>query len=232
MRTREQGVIPFQTFDDWKKNYGKSNKTPEKVQISADKRTGLNLTNSKAYSEYIKKAYGASPKDISTITPEMIEASRIYTNISYSTMNGYLRGNETALSIYEMNPKDAKYEIKQIKELNSYINKNSMKDPVTLYRGITGKYTDGLKVGDEYLEKSFGSFSTIEDIASGFSGTKDRTMFRVVTKKGDEFAPALRGADGFNDKEGEFISAINSKYKIINITQKDKVKYIDMELIK
>jgi hypothetical protein len=231
MRTRDGGIVPYQPYDEWKKNYGKNN-TPNKTPITSEKRMGIDLSSVKSYSDYVNKTYGSSPKDMKNMTPEMIQASNVYTNISYQTMNGYLRGNETALASYAMDPKSAAYEIKQIKILNSYVTKNPMKDPVTLYRGVVGDHAKSLKIGDEYIEKSFGSFSSIEDVASNFAGDKNKTIFRVITKQGDNFAPAIRSATEFNTKEGEFISAINSKYKITNITEGKGIKYIDMEMIK
>jgi len=115
--------------------------------------------------EKMSKEYSAEYKE--KFTNEEIEAIREYQSISYTYMNGFLRGRYSDIS------DDLK---KHLERLRKAIEKVKIKDNILVARGTTtsaiGGDWDAVRINDVITDKGFVSTSLREEKAIGFVNRK------------------------------------------------------------
>ena len=140
-------------------------------------------------------------------------------------INSYLRtGKEITLDPGDIVPTVA--EIKNsVKLIDTAISGAKVQEDITVYRGITSSSVARInpKIGMEFSDKGFGSWSGHRELAAEFMGKTTDTktaIIRMRLNKGDK-------ALFLNTDESEFLLPRNMRYKILDIEENVAVDVID-----
>lgn len=141
-----------------------------------------------------------------------------YTGSSYASINDCLR--------YKDGCADA-----HAKNIESYLNKSSIPEPITVYRGMKGDFAKFLKSiatkGTEFVDKGFLSTSTSGQLATKWGQNESGLRLRISVPKGAKGAPISHF--GSHSNEHEVLFQAGSKMRVVGYSKVDNT--MDVELV-
>lgn len=154
-----------------------------------------------------------------SLTPAQYKAVADYTGKSHRFINGYLRTGQQS----------GNYDMSNINEISNPISNYKMNKPVTVYRGVSGKYANSIRrqdVGYVIHDKAFTSSSFSEQKAWAL-GHQDM-VWEIQVPAGTGIGADLREFTGHKyPHQEEFLFQKGSKFEIISKSDnRIVVKYI------
>lgn len=189
-----------------------------KRNLQVNKHMDMSLLPDFMLDSYIQK-YEETNKSITKKENESIAA---YRDFGYASINKKLRDNKSL----------DKKEEKQLKDIDSAIDKSELQHDIVLHRGINGngkeamlfaQYLGSLQPGDIYEEQSFSSSSLIQGQAHKFKdlySSIDNKTIKIYASKGQK-ALCMQNLGGEDEKkiyndEYEFLLPRNSKFQVFD----------------
>lgn len=200
----------------------------EEIKRAFESENAVRISKNEDYVNYVSSNY-----DYNSIQQKQYEAMNLYGSETYKDINQKLKGkdfpeDETTFGGQKVN--DMVDE--QVSHLTDYIDSHPMKDDVDLYRGAVGDSYKDLKVGDEFINPGFSSFSTFEDTANTFIprdiDSSKAVIMNIKSTKGEKVAPLIYKQPGKeakpNTRETEFVVQRGTKFRVVDIEEKNNIR--------
>lgn len=179
----QQGEIPLKAAQEMaRKKLGLADKSPEVGDVQGSRKyTRKDFTNGEDTKPWDKWNSSLSDNERTALqyyAAENVEMDLFDTNkpTTYKEMNAYLRGRDT-------DPTDITK--KTIEDVNAALNKGSVSEDTTAFRGLPERLVADLKPGDTFTDKGFVSTSLDSAMAESFTGGTN-TLAEVRVPKGSK----------------------------------------------
>lgn len=217
IKTYEDKKEYDEEIEERRKKIEEEKEEDEKYEKEVSEKKDIKTKDIKESNKILKEKISLS----SNLSDEEKYDIESYSHSGYAKVHGFLQGNK-------LNDEDKNIAERMIKNLDSALSKSSLKDNLTVYRGMynvknirdMGKEGIGKEINMSSYWSTSPSISTAEEFTHE-SSSGSGVLFEIKLKKGQK---ALNGKVNGNKEEPELILPKNQKYKIIDFKPKGNGK--------